>query len=67
MYIEFNKNVTNIVQIKYIKKYTRYSFINDNLFYIKMIKLNTNIKCLSVSGCIIRNELYLIFKKLSYL
>ena len=45
---EFHK-LPNNVQVKYIKTYTGYICINDKLFYIKMSKLNTKIKCLSVS------------------
>ena len=53
MYKAFHSNLPNIIQVKYIKKYTDYSFRNEKLFDIKMSKLNTKIKCLSVSGCIL--------------
>ena len=62
MYKVFHYNLPNIIHVKYINKYTGYSFRNDKLFYIKMSKLNTKIKCLSISGCILWNELYLISK-----
>ena len=53
MYKAFHNKLPNIVQVKYVKKYSR---------YIKMSKLNTKIKCLSISGCILWNEFDLIIK-----
>ena len=52
-YKVFHNNLTNIVYVKYIEKYRGYGFRNDKLFYIKMIKFNTKIKRLSISGCIL--------------
>ena len=60
MYKVFHNNLPNIIQVKYINKYIEYSFIIDTLFYIKPSKLDTKIKCVSVSGCILLNELDLI-------
>ena len=62
MYKAFHNKLHNIVQVKYVKKYSRYNFRNYKLFHIKMSKLNTNIKCLSISGCILWNEFDLIIK-----
>ena len=62
MYKAFHNKLPNIVQVKYVKKYSRYNFRNDKLFHIKMSKLNTKIKCLSISGCIIWNRFDLIIK-----
>ena len=56
MYKAFHKMLQNILQVTYVKKYTSYNFRKHKLFYIKMSKLNTNIKCLSISGCILWNE-----------
>ena len=60
MYKAFHNKLPNIVQVKYVKKYSRYNFRNDKLFHIKMSKLNKKIKCLSISGCILWNEFDLI-------
>ena len=62
MYKAFHNNLPNIVQVIYVNKYLRYNFRNDKLFHIKMIKLNTKIKYLSISGCILWNEFDLIIK-----
>ena len=40
MYKAFHNKLPNIVQVKYVKKYSRYNFRNDKLFHIKMSKLN---------------------------
>ena len=64
MYKVFHNKLPNIVQVKYIKKYSRYNFRNDKLFHIKMSKLNTTITFLSISGCILWNEFDLIIKNL---
>ena len=60
MYKAFHNKLPNIVQVKYLKKYSRYNFRNDKLFHIKMSKLNTKIKCFS--GCILWNEFDFIIK-----
>ena len=62
MYKAFHNKLPNIVQVKYVKKYSRYNFRNYKLFHIKMSKLNTKIKWLSISGCILWNEFDLIIK-----
>ena len=62
MYKAFHNKLLNIVQVKYVKKYSRYNFRNDKLFHIKMNKINTKIKCLYISGYILWNEFYLIIK-----
>ena len=43
MYNAFHNKLPNIVQVKYVNKYSRYNFRNDKLFHIKMSKLNTKI------------------------
>ena len=53
MYKVFNNKLPNIVQVKYVKKINKVTFRNDKLFHIKIIKLNTKIKCLSIYCCII--------------
>ena len=40
MYKAFHNKLPNIVQVKYVKKYSKYNFRNDKLFHIKMSKLN---------------------------
>ena len=62
MYKAFHNKLPNIVQVKYVKKYSRFNFRNDKLFHITMSKLNTKIKCLSISGCILWTEFDLIIK-----
>ena len=62
IYKAFHNKLPNIVQVIYVKKYSRYNFRNDKLFHIKMGKLNTKIKSLPISGCILWNEFYLIIK-----
>ena len=61
-YKAFHNKLPNIVQVKYVNKYTRYNFRNAKLFHIKTSKFNTKIKCLSISGCIILNAFDLIIK-----
>ena len=56
MYKAFHNKLPNIVQVKYVKKYSRYNFRNDKLFHIKMCKHKY------ISGCILWNEFDLIIK-----
>ena len=46
----------------YYSNLTSSNFRNDKLMHIKMSKLNTKIKYLSISGCILWNEFDLIIK-----
>ena len=62
MYKEFHNKLPNIVCVKYVKKYTRYNYKNDKLFHIKMSKLNTKIKYLYISGCILGMILFIYQK-----
>ena len=62
MYKAFHNKLPNIVQVRYFKKYTRYNFRNYKLFHVKISKLNTKIKFLSIYGCILCNEFDSIIK-----